>query len=144
MLPADKLATSARVIAAVIAAGCLAVLITAYLLEASPRGVGSHTKLGLAPCGWLAMFGKPCITCGYTTTFALTAKGEFGPALRNQPVAVLACIATSVAVWLAGYAAMTGQRIDRIAAIFVKPVVLWSFGGLLLAGWWYKVATFGP
>jgi hypothetical protein len=119
------LSRSARIFSAVIALVCLAVLVTAYLLEPSARGMGSHTRLGLPACGWLAMFGKPCITCGYTTTFAWTAKGEFVTAIRNQPAA---------------FAAVTGARIDRVVSATFRPWVLWTMGGVVVAAWMYKVA----
>ncbi|HLP84286.1 MAG TPA: hypothetical protein VK157_08045 [Phycisphaerales bacterium] len=136
------LSPTARIFAAGIALGCLSVLIIAFLLEPSARGMGSHTRLGLPPCGWLAMFGKPCITCGYTTTFALTAKGSLLLAFKNQPAAMLLCITTTAAMWLAGYAALTGARIDRIIGSMAKPAVLWSIAAIVLLSWGYKVMTY--
>lgn len=136
------LAAPARILAGGIALACLTVLITAYLLEPSARGMGSHTRLGLPPCGWLAMFGKPCITCGYTTTFAWTAKGAFVTAFKNQPAAMLLCVVTAMTAWLAGYAAVTGSRVDRIAVSIFKPAVLWGIAGVVLVSWGYRVITF--
>lgn len=134
------LSGSARIFSGVIALACLAVLVTAYLLEPSSRGMGSHTRLGLPPCGWLAMFGKPCITCGYTTTFAWTAKGAFVTAFRNQPAAFFVCIGTAATFWLTAFAAVTGARIDRVVSATFRPWVLWMMGGVVVAAWLYKVA----
>ncbi len=137
------LSPAARIFSGLFALGCLAVLVTAFLLEPSTRGVGSHTRLGLPPCGWLAMFGKPCITCGYTTTFAWTAKGAFGTAIRNQPAAFVVCIGTAAAFWLSALAAVTGARMDRVVTAVFRPWVLWILGAVVVAGWMYKAATHG-
>jgi hypothetical protein len=104
--------------------------------------MGSHTRLGLPPCGWLAMFGKPCITCGYTTTFAWTAKGAFVTAFKNQPAAMLLCVVTAGVFWLAACAAVTGARLDRLAPAVFRPAVLWLSGAIVVASWMYKLATF--
>jgi hypothetical protein len=134
-----SLSATHRILIGGFASGCLAVLVIGYLLEPSARGMGSHTRLGLPACGWLAMFGKPCMTCGYTTTFALMTKGEFVMAFRNQPAAALLAIGTSAAFWLCAYAAITGSNITRVTAIFAKGWVLWTIGGMVMAAWGYKV-----
>ncbi|MCA9610613.1 MAG: hypothetical protein KC619_33690, partial [Myxococcales bacterium] len=45
---------------AVLFSGPLAVLVTAAMLTPSPEGHGTHTQLGLPPCGFLVYTGYPC------------------------------------------------------------------------------------
>ena len=47
-----------------------AVVIVWLLAGVSPddRGHGTHEQLGMEPCGWAAELGKPCPTCGVTTS----------------------------------------------------------------------------
>src|SRR5690242_10680262 len=53
------------------AGGVLAVMLaTAWRLTPSPRGLGTHQQLGLAPCTVEQWFGMRCPSCGMTTAWA--------------------------------------------------------------------------
>lgn len=68
----------------VLAALPLAVIITARFLTPDPSGHGTHTQLGLPPCGFLVLTGCPCPGCGLTTAFAHMAHlNPFGAARAN-------------------------------------------------------------
>lgn len=69
----------------VLAAMPLAVLATARTLTPDPAGHGTHTQLGLPPCGFLVLTGGcPCPGCGLTTAFAhLAHLDPFGAASAN-------------------------------------------------------------
>jgi len=77
-------------------AGVLAVLAAALVLglalAPSKTGMGTHTVLGLPQCGMLAMTGRPCPTCGVTTSFVLAAHGKFYDALVNQPFGLICLV----------------------------------------------------
>ncbi len=61
-----------------------AVLLTARTLSPDPAGHGTHTQLGLPPCGFLVITGCPCPGCGLTTSFAHMARFDvFGAAAAN-------------------------------------------------------------
>ena len=79
----------ARAVWAVSTLGLTVVLVLAAWLEPDPRGLGTHTQLGLPPCGFLWLTGLPCPGCGLTTSFALMAAGEWLRAFRTQPLGVL-------------------------------------------------------
>jgi Na+/melibiose symporter-like transporter len=65
-------------------AGPLAVVITAAFLTPSSEGHGTHTQLGLPPCGFLVYTGVPCPGCGLTTSFSHMVRLEvFGAAHAN-------------------------------------------------------------
>jgi hypothetical protein len=76
-------------------------LIVARLLPPDPRGFGTHERLAFcSPCGFRAMTGWPCPTCGMTTSWSHYTRGEFGRALRANPGGLLlAMLATVVAPW---------------------------------------------
>src|SRR5262245_45652894 len=61
------------------------VLIIAWLLPASSRGVGTHEQIGLPACTFLKLTGIPCPGCGLTTSFAHAAKLHFFSAFLTQP-----------------------------------------------------------
>ena len=50
--------------------GCATVLLIASWLTPDPRGLGSHTKLGMPRCEFEYRTGIPCPSCGMTTSFA--------------------------------------------------------------------------
>lgn len=67
-------------------AGCVFVFSAAAILTPDPSGVGTHTQLGLPPCGFLTLFGRPCPACGLTTALAHLARGSLVPSLQAHPV----------------------------------------------------------
>lgn len=60
------------------------VVVAAIYLSPDRRGFGTHEQLGLAPCAYLARTGKPCLTCGMTTSFALSARGRLPSAYASN------------------------------------------------------------
>jgi Protein of unknown function (DUF2752) len=91
-----------RWVAAIFALLLASILVTARVLEPDPRGFGTHEQLGLQPCSFWRYFGRPCPTCGATTAWAWTLRGELPAALASNIAATLLCIATlPTALWLA-------------------------------------------
>lgn len=66
-----------------------AVFITAALLTPNPHGHGTHTQLGLPPCGFLVMTGLPCPGCGLTTSFTFIMHGDLVSAAYANPFGLL-------------------------------------------------------
>lgn len=131
----------ARLAAAIIAIALLSLLITAAWLKPAPEGHATHTQLGLPGCGWVVRFGKPCPTCGMTTSFAHAAHGGFGRSLAAQPFATLLVIASAAGFWAAAHVAATGSRLGEIIAGWLRPRVLWALAATALAAWIYKFIT---
>lgn len=73
----------------VVLAGAVAVLVTAALLTPSAEGHGTHTQLGLPPCGFLVYTGYPCPGCGLTTAFAHMIRLEVLGAFHSNPFGIL-------------------------------------------------------
>lgn len=78
-----------------------ALLLTAGFLEPSPEGMGTHRQLGLPPCSFVRMFGKPCPACGMTTSWSHFMRGSFvRSATANPGGLMLAVIAMLASPWL--------------------------------------------
>lgn len=77
---------------------CVALVVAvALFLKPDPSGMGTHRQLGLPECGFVKVFDKPCLTCGYTTTFSLGAHLRWKDAAQNQPAGFLLFLGM---VWL--------------------------------------------
>ncbi|MEM1445906.1 MAG: DUF2752 domain-containing protein [Planctomycetota bacterium] len=124
---------------AVMAAG-IAVLAVAAWLDANPRGLGTHTQLGWAPCGFESRTGLPCATCGMTTATTLAANGQLLSSLRVQPGGFLFALSAGLTVIIGGWSAWTGRSLKPIALALVKPKALISIGVVILLAWSYRVA----
>jgi hypothetical protein len=48
----------------------IAVRIYPYDEDGNPRTMATHTQLGMPPCNFVVLTGKPCPSCGMTTSFA--------------------------------------------------------------------------
>ncbi|MFK7821344.1 MAG: DUF2752 domain-containing protein [Planctomycetaceae bacterium] len=97
-------------------------LLAAYL-KPSPAGFGTHRSLGLPPCSFIVMFGKPCPSCGMTTSFAHFVRGQLPSSLRaNAAGTILAATCVVLMVW-SFCCAWSGRYVW-----FSEPVNLLAYG----------------
>lgn len=90
-----------RVLFLVAAASLTGLLGVARRLEPDPRGLGTHRQLGLRSCAFLELTGRPCPTCGMTTSFAWATQGRLDRAWQANPAGCLfALAAVPLVVWL--------------------------------------------
>ncbi len=89
----------------------LAVLITAAQLTPSPAGHGTHTQLGLPPCGFLLVTGFPCPGCGLTTSFAHMMRFEVVDAARANPFGVPLFLVSFFTIPVAAMGFVRGWRV---------------------------------
>ena len=54
----------------------IAVYLNPYQADGSPKTMGTHQGLGLPPCNMVQLIGKPCPSCGMTTSFSLLMHGD--------------------------------------------------------------------
>ncbi|MBI5866328.1 MAG: DUF2752 domain-containing protein [Planctomycetes bacterium] len=135
-----------RLAAFVLLVCCCAILGMAAWLKPDPRGFGTHEQLAfgkthLAPCGMLAATGFPCPTCGMTTAFAHTVRGQWLQAIWAQPSGFLLALATAATAAMSAWALVTGSNPLWQYLPFVTPYRL--FLGLtivLFGGWFFRVA----
>lgn len=134
--------TRRRVVALVIMMVSGAVLLLAAWFEPAMDGHGTHTQLGLPPCGWVLGMGIPCPSCGMTTSFAHAADGNLLGSFQAQPAGAMLAVGTAMvfvlSVWvLSSGSAIGGFWVDRIdKRVFIVG------GAIILAAWIYKILVF--
>ena len=78
------------------------VLVIAAGLDPDVRGFGTHEQLGLAPCAVLQLTGKPCLSCGMTTSFAALMHGRVLDSVQANPAGCALCLVTLLTpIWCA-------------------------------------------
>lgn len=71
-----------------------------YDANGQPRSMATHTQLGMPPCNFVILMGKPCPSCGMTTSFALLVRGDVGASLRaNWAGTLIAVLWALTMVW---------------------------------------------
>ncbi|MFW5875524.1 MAG: DUF2752 domain-containing protein [Myxococcota bacterium] len=134
-----------RVVWLVMLVGGTAVIATATVLSPDASGMGTHTQLGMPPCGFLVMFGAPCPGCGLTTSFAHMVRFELGGAFRANPFGILLFVTTVLGMLVAAVGVVRDwpviRTLDRLH--FEKVLVVLGVGafgvwlarlGILFAG----------
>jgi hypothetical protein len=143
MTSVGRLSRTTRWILVAGALGLLALLATARLLRPDPRGYGTHTQLGLLPCGFQATTGYPCPSCGMTTALAWATRGRLDRAWRANPAGcLLAPIFALTVVWLLASAAsgrprwgarsVDGPVIVLVVASVATSLLAWTLRLLFL------------
>ena len=85
----------------VVAAGLSVLLAIAAALQPDARGHGTHEQLGLPPCTFSILVGRPCPTCGMTTAWVWLVRGQVAEASRaNAGGGLLAAAAMIGVPWL--------------------------------------------
>jgi hypothetical protein len=81
--------------------GALAVLVTAFVLDPDAGEHGASSQLGLPPCQYHAQTGKPCLSCGLTTSLTCVAHLRLGDAFRANPAGIaLFFLVLAIPPWL--------------------------------------------
>ena len=114
----------------------IALYLDPYNPDGSPRTMATHTKLGMPPCNFVMLTGgKPCPSCGMTTSFALLVRGDVRASLRANWVGTLMAGFGLVLIPWAALSAARGRywwvrSLERAALVAVG-----AFAVLLLARW---------
>lgn len=127
--------------ATVVLVASVALLSVAGWLRPDPSGFGTHKQLGFPACTSVALTGYPCPTCGMTTAFAHTVRGQLGSAFMAQPAGMLLAMGTIGAGVVSVFTLITGQR-PTINWYRVSPSwVVLLFVSVILLGWFFKIVT---
>ena len=94
--------------------GCITVLAVAATITPDPSGYGTHTQLGLPPCGFLLLTGFPCPGCGLTTAFAWGIRGHWLLAASANPLGLMMFLVVCSCIPLAATSALRGWSIDAV------------------------------
>jgi len=125
---------------ALVLAAAVAVVVLGLLIEPDPRGYGTHEKLGMAPCHFLAWTGFPCPGCGITTSVSLAAHGRFAESFANQPFGTLVAVLVPI---LAIFALVQHARRRDLGQLLHASRPLWWMIALAVIGlgsWAWKIA----
>lgn len=112
-----------------------AIRINPYDEDGQPLRFGAHTRIGMPPCEFYVWFGKPCPSCGLTTSYSLLMHGDVLNSLRANPVGTLMALFCLVLIPWSLYIAIRGRylwvrSIER-ASLWVAGIFL----TLLLIRW---------
>lgn len=130
---------NSRAVAAVVLLASAGVLGLAVWLNPSAEGVGTHTQLGLPPCGFHASTGLPCASCGMTTAFSYAAHGRLLSAFLTQPAGACLAVLTAAAAVVSAYTLTTGMRLGPVVSWMSSPVTVATGAGIVVAAWGYKM-----
>ena len=120
----------------------LAFTLNPYDADGNPRTMATHTQLGLPPCNFVTLTGKPCPACGMTTSFALLMKGDLlNSAKANWVGTGLAATCLLCVPWAVG-SAMRGryfvigsfEKASTVGVIVLLVAMFSRWGAVLLTG----------
>lgn len=117
----------------------IAFCLNPYDSDGTPRTMATHTQMGLPPCNFVLLTGKPCPACGMTTSFALLVRGDLAASMRANWAGTLIAVlwamtmAWALASGIAGRALYIpdgrGELILTVAvgAVLVLMLIRWGF-----------------
>jgi hypothetical protein len=135
----QKLGAASRLVAALAAGACLAVLVVATTLEPSPAGLGTHRDMGFPSCNFLSVSGIPCPSCGMTTSFAWFVRGNILASVYVQPAGAMLATFAGVTFWAGLYIAVTGKPVYRLLSRLPGPYFVLVPVGIGIAAWAWKI-----
>lgn len=95
-----------RIVQVLAASVLIAVFVTAVVLnpynaDGTRRTMETHRQLGLPPCNMVVLTGKPCPSCGMTTSFTMLMHGDIvGSMQANWVGTLLALYCLCMIPWL--------------------------------------------
>jgi hypothetical protein len=112
--------------------------INPYNPDGTPRTMSTHTQLGMPPCNFVTLTGKPCPSCGMTTSFALLVRGDVVSSARANWVGSVICVlwaftlvwATASGLWGGKPLFVPPGRGEMVFTVIVGAVLV-----LMLARW---------
>jgi hypothetical protein len=133
--PLTRRSLRVRLLAAVLGLACAGLLGLAARLPPDPRGYGTHQRLGFGPCGMILTTGYPCPTCGMTTAFSLTVRGQVLPAVRAQAGGFVLALMTIATLAACAWTVVSG-RVPPVNYLAFSPYRLLAALLILLFGGW--------
>lgn len=115
--------------------GVLVMFAIAWYLTPNPQGHGTHQQLGLPPCTIYYLTGRPCPSCGLTTSVSAIVHGQLRLAWRANPIGFL-IVAIALGVALNSlYALLRGRSLrldfDWVNRILLVLLSVWLIHGVV-------------
>ncbi|MBI1917101.1 MAG: DUF2752 domain-containing protein [Planctomycetes bacterium] len=123
------------VVAGLLAVFAVAGWIQPYDQEGHAELLATHRQLGLPECSFKVMTGKPCPSCGMTTSFALLVRGDVVNSARANFVGTLLAVVCLLAIpW--GVTSLVRGRLLYVRSLeWALTWVVGIFLTLLLVRW---------
>jgi len=149
--PAPTPVTSAgrpRLIAGIVLACTLGLLLFAEHLdspaEAAVLQSTGPTKAGLEAygfpgCGFKAVTGLPCATCGMTRSFTYMAEGDIAAAFNIQPLGAIVCIGVAMLALISAWALFAAMPMGPLFSSIFRPRNVIIATACLLAVWAFNI-----
>lgn len=134
-----QITRSGRLRAMLVSCTAIALLMIAVYVKPASEGVGTHQQLGLPECGWILAANIPCPTCGMTTAWSHTVRGEIPSAFLAQPMGMLLAIGTMFVAVGGGISAVTGYSFSGLLYRFAPSKVFIVIAVLTLGSWGLKI-----
>ena len=134
-MASTPLRTASRVWLGLAAAAIVAGFAIAAFLRADPSGQGTHKQMGLPECAVKAVFGKPCPSCGLTTSLTHFTQGRWAESYHVQEVGPVVGLASILAVLVCGDAAIFGRWRLPTGPLLTAVLAVWMLNTLLIARW---------
>ncbi len=113
----------------------VAACLNPYQQDGSARRMETHRRLGLPECTFKRMTGYPCPSCGMTTSFALTIRGDLIDGFQANSVGeLLALFLLALIPWCVCSAVSRRMIFVRSIERVVMVIVL-ALLGLMMLRW---------
>jgi hypothetical protein len=113
--------------------GVLVMAAVGLYLTPDPAGHGTHQQLGLPPCTIYYLTGRPCPSCGLTTSVSAILHGQFGLAWRANPTGFLIVAAAGAVALNSLFALLWGRSVrienTRFTVLLLGLLAIWLLHG---------------
>ena len=128
-----------RLIGLMFAVVGIAILSVAASLAPAESGLGTHRSLGLPQCNWITMMDVPCPTCGMTTAFSNTVRGDWVSGFRAQPLGLVFCVIVAMAVVGGLWTVVFGRGPGGLIAAAWNRWWTWGLVAFAVLAWAWKI-----
>jgi Protein of unknown function (DUF2752) len=113
----------------------IAIYLNPYGEDGAARQMETHMQLGLPQCTFKALTGKPCPSCGMTTSFALLVRGDVLNSLQANCVGTLLAVFCLLLIPYGVISASRGRFLLHVSLDWLVPRFIVIFCGLMLLRW---------